>query len=170
MTCGQRGTRVFWLSTCSNVLDGATSLWEQISAEEEGDATSQLCKSNFGAISYHSHIASKGQKNFAELAKSLKAFFDKQGRTNYLNRHEKEGYETQKEDTRSLSLSFSTPSCRTPNPLYLLIFKKNKEKETICIYVSCLNLNLSYQIYIIDADLSFCGKQKIDIYLRRSVR
>ena len=133
MSCGQRGTRVFWLSTCSNVLDGATSLWEQISAEEEGDATSQLCKSNFGAISYHSHIASKGQKNFAELAKSLKAFFDKQGRTNYLNRHEKEGYETQKEDTRSLSLSFSTPSCRTPNPLYLLIFKKNKEKETICI-------------------------------------
>ena len=72
-------------------------------------------------------------KELCGTSKIVEGIFDKQRRTNYLNRHEKEGYETQKEDTRSLSLSFSTPSSRTPNPLYLLIFKKNKEKETICI-------------------------------------
>ena len=59
-SAGHKSVLTEYLLKC---LDGATSLWEQISAEE-GDATSQLCKSNFGATSYHSHIASKGQKNF----------------------------------------------------------------------------------------------------------
>ena len=71
----------------------------------------------------------QGPKELCGTSKIVEGIFDKQRRTNYLNRHEKEGYETQKEDTRSLSLSFSTPFSRTPNPLYLLIFKKNKEKK-----------------------------------------